>query len=88
MLFQVKLGGQIQTVTSIANCEVSLQGLKTEEIQMCLEAEASASVKVSVKAEMKHCQTAADKLDSKKSFSDTFSDRYTTFIMLLPGFSD
>uniref|UniRef100_A0A0S7ETT0 PERF n=1 Tax=Poeciliopsis prolifica TaxID=188132 RepID=A0A0S7ETT0_9TELE len=67
MLFQVKLGGQIQSVTSIANCEASLQGLKTEEIQMCLEAEASASVKVSVKAETKHCQASADKLDSKKS---------------------
>lgn len=75
VLLQVKLGGQVKSVTSIRNCEASLQGLKTDEIQMCLEAEASASVKVNVKAETKHCRSITDQSDSKKSFSDIFRDR-------------
>ncbi|KAM4717031.1 uncharacterized protein FYW61_017248 [Anableps anableps] len=74
---KVKLGGQVESVTSIANCEASLQGLKTEEIEMCLEAEASASVKVNMKAESKHCHKAVDKMDNKNSFSDIFRDRFT-----------
>ncbi|MED6277644.1 hypothetical protein CHARACLAT_015585 [Characodon lateralis] len=76
-LTKVKLGGQADSVTSIRQCEASLQGVNTEEIQMCLEAEASASARVSAKAEAKHCQTITDKMDNQKSFSDRFSDRFT-----------
>jgi len=79
MPLQVKLGGSLKSVTSIRQCEASLQGLSVEEVQMCLEAEASVSVKVSAQAEAKHCQKDSDKRDDKKSFSDLFSDRYRTF---------
>lgn len=75
MPFQVKLGGSIECVTSIRQCQASLQGLSMEDVQMCLEAEASASVKVSTKAEAKHCQKDIDKMESKISFSSLFNDR-------------
>ncbi|XP_041831027.1 perforin-1-like isoform X2 [Melanotaenia boesemani] len=74
---KVKLGGSVESVTSIKQCEASLQGLSVEEVQMCLEAEAAATIKVSIKAESKHCQKNSDKMENKKSFSDFFSDRFT-----------
>lgn len=74
--FQVTLGGSVQSVTSIRQCKASLQGLSVEEVQMCLEMEAAASVGVgSVKAESKHCKTDIDKTESKSSFSSLFNDR-------------
>uniref|UniRef100_A0A3Q4GJA3 Perforin 1.9 n=1 Tax=Neolamprologus brichardi TaxID=32507 RepID=A0A3Q4GJA3_NEOBR len=36
---KVKLGGSIESVTSIRQCQASLQGLSAEEVQMCLEVE-------------------------------------------------
>ncbi|KAK2833065.1 hypothetical protein Q5P01_016954 [Channa striata] len=74
---KVKLGGSVQSVTSIRQCQASLQGLSLEEIQMCLEAEASASVKATVKTQLKHCQKDTDKTESKTSFSGAFNDRFT-----------
>ncbi|XP_028267354.1 perforin-1-like [Parambassis ranga] len=74
---KVKLGGSVQSVTSIRQCEASLQGLSVEEVQMCLEVEASVSAKVSVKAETKHCNKDIQKSDSKSAFSSAFSDRFT-----------
>ena len=74
-LFQVKLGGSIESVTSIRQCEASLQGLNTEEIEMCLEVEASASIKATVNSESKHCKKDSDKMDMKTSFSGLFKDR-------------
>ncbi|KAM6904686.1 perforin-1-like [Xenentodon cancila] len=74
---KVRLGGGIVSVTSIRQCEASLQGLSVEEVQMCLEAEASVSIKVNIKADSKHCQGDSNKMDNKKSFSDLFNDRFT-----------
>ncbi|KAM4530381.1 perforin-1-like [Odontesthes bonariensis] len=74
---KVKLGGSLKSVTSIRQCEASLQGLSVEEVQMCLEAEASVSTKVNAKAEAKHCQRDSEKRDDKKDFSDLFNDRFT-----------
>lgn len=74
---KVKLGGSVESVTSIRQCQASLKGLSVEEVQMCLEAEASASIKVSVKSEAKHCQKDSSKMDNSKSFSDHFNDRFT-----------
>ncbi|XP_012727469.2 perforin-1 [Fundulus heteroclitus] len=74
---KVNLGGRVESVTSIRQCEASLLGLNTEEVQMCLEAEASASIKVQAEAESKHCREVTDKMENKKSISDTFNDRFT-----------
>ncbi|XP_070837489.1 perforin-1-like [Chaetodon trifascialis] len=74
---KVKLGGSVQSVTSIRQCQASLQGLSVEEVQMCLEVEASASVKATVKTQSKHCQKDIDKMESKSSFSSLFNDRFT-----------
>jgi len=76
LYFQVKLGGSVQSVTSIRQCQASLQGLSVEEVQMCLEAEASASMKViKIKTESKHCQKDIEKTESKSSFYGHFNDR-------------
>ncbi|XP_076121792.1 perforin-1-like [Alosa pseudoharengus] len=76
---KVTLGGMVQSVTSIRQCMASLQGLSSDEIKMCLDVEAAASVgdKVKTGAETKHCEEAKDKTESKNSFSSSFSDRFT-----------
>uniref|UniRef100_A0A3P8U1E7 Perforin 1.9 n=1 Tax=Amphiprion percula TaxID=161767 RepID=A0A3P8U1E7_AMPPE len=74
---KVKLGGSVETVTSIKECLASLQGFSVEEVQMCLEAEASASIKATMKAETKHCKKDIDKTATKSAFSSTFNDRLT-----------
>ncbi|XP_070704130.1 perforin-1-like [Pempheris klunzingeri] len=74
---KVKLGGSIQSVTSIRQCQASLQGLSVDEVQMCLETEASASIKVEIKTQTKHCKKDIDKMESKMSFSSLFNDRFT-----------
>eukprot|EP00066_Takifugu_rubripes_P002820 XP_003964971.1 PREDICTED: perforin-1-like [Takifugu rubripes] len=74
---KVRLGGSAHSVTSIRQCQASLQGLSTEEVQMCLEAEASATVKATMKSEMKHCKKDTEKMEFKTSFSGLFNDRFT-----------
>ncbi|KAM4534579.1 perforin-1-like [Fundulus diaphanus] len=74
---KVKLGGTVQSVTSIRQCQASIKGLTSEEVQMCLEVEASASFRVTVKAESKHCKRDVEKSESKSAFSSLFNDRFT-----------
>ncbi|CAL1587270.1 unnamed protein product [Knipowitschia caucasica] len=76
---KVQLGGSVQSVTSIRECEVNLQGLSVEEVQACLEVEASVSAGASVSshAESKHCKSEIKKSESKYSFSSSFNDRFT-----------
>ncbi|XP_068584115.1 perforin-1-like isoform X1 [Cebidichthys violaceus] len=75
---KVKMGGSIHSVTSIRQCQANLQGISVEEAQMCLEVEASASIKAAtIKTETKHCQKDSDKMESKASFSSLFNDRFT-----------
>ncbi|XP_019949736.2 perforin-1 [Paralichthys olivaceus] len=74
---KVKLGGSVESVTSIRQCQASLEGLSVEEVQMCLEAEASANFVVEVKAQNKFCKRDANKMESKSSFSSHFGDRFT-----------
>uniref|UniRef100_A0A667X4Q8 Perforin 1.1 n=1 Tax=Myripristis murdjan TaxID=586833 RepID=A0A667X4Q8_9TELE len=77
-LTKVQLGGSVQSVTSIRQCQARLQGLSVEEVEMCLEVEASASVGGgSMKTEAKHCKKDTEKTESKTSFSSMFSDRFT-----------
>ena len=66
----------MQSVTSIKQCQASLQGHSVEEVQMCLDVEASASIGAGeVKTETKHCKDDVDKTESKSSFSSLFNDR-------------
>ncbi|XP_030592007.1 perforin-1-like [Archocentrus centrarchus] len=74
---KVKLGGSIESVTSIRQCEASLQGLSAEEVQMCLEVEASASIKATISTQTKHCKKDIQQTDSKSAFSSLFNDRFT-----------
>ncbi|XP_073351010.1 perforin-1-like [Pagrus major] len=74
---KVKLGGSVESVTSIKQCEASLSGLSVEEVGMCLRAEASASVHITVSAQTEHCKKDIDKTDSKSAFSSLFNDRFT-----------
>ncbi|KAL6476545.1 hypothetical protein MHYP_G00150440 [Metynnis hypsauchen] len=76
---KVTLGGKVHSVTSIKQCQAALQGLSADEVKICLDVEASASVKekVNTKANMKHCDEAKSKTESKGSFSSNFNDRFT-----------
>ncbi|XP_027034395.1 perforin-1-like [Tachysurus fulvidraco] len=76
---KVTLGGKVHSVTSIRQCQASLQGLSMEEVKKCLDVEASASVagKVNVNVDSKHCDEAKTKTESKNSFSSNFNDRIT-----------
>ncbi|KAM8723515.1 perforin-1-like isoform 1-T2 [Acanthopagrus schlegelii] len=74
---KVKLGGSVQSVTSIKQCEASLSGLSVEEVGMCLKTEASASVHIKVSVQTEHCKKDIEKTDSKSSFSSRFNDRFT-----------
>ncbi|KAF7660571.1 hypothetical protein LDENG_00279780 [Lucifuga dentata] len=75
---KVKLGGSVQSVTSIRQCQASLQGLSVEEVKMCLDVEASASIgDNNFKTEAKHCKKDIEKTESKSSFSSLFNDRFT-----------
>lgn len=72
----MNLGGTVQSVTSIKQCQASLQGLSVEEVQVCLDVEASVSVGDSgLEAEFKRCQEDKTKTENKASFSSMFNDR-------------
>lgn len=71
----MKLGGSVQSVTSVRQCQARLNGLSVDEVQMCLQAEASVSAKVTANTEVKHCKKNVEKRESKSSFSDLFNDR-------------
>ncbi|XP_060758683.1 perforin-1-like [Neoarius graeffei] len=79
---KVTLGGEVHSVTSIKECEATLQGLSVDEVKMCLDVEASVSmgIKVNLQTEAHHCKQSKDKTLSKKSFSSSFSDRETNVI--------
>ncbi|XP_058261853.1 perforin-1-like isoform X2 [Hemibagrus wyckioides] len=78
---KVTLGGEVRSVTSIKECEASLQGLSVDEVKMCLDMEASVSKgPASVRAETKHCKENKKKTSNKKSFASSFNDRDTNVI--------
>lgn len=70
----------MHSVTSIKQCETTLQGLSVDEVKICLDVEASANVlgKANVKAESKHCNEDREKTESKRSFSNRFQDRWVS----------
>ncbi|XP_035255270.1 perforin-1-like [Anguilla anguilla] len=75
---KVELGGSVHSVTSIRQCQAALQGLSSEEVKTCLDVEAAASVGDNkLSTEVKHCKSAADKLENKAGFSSNFNDRLT-----------
>ncbi|KAJ0058262.1 hypothetical protein NL108_012405, partial [Boleophthalmus pectinirostris] len=72
---KVHIGGSVKSVTSIRECEASLQGLSVEEVQACLEVEASASYGQSqARSEAKHCKNNIQQSENKASFSSSFND--------------
>ncbi|XP_060758264.1 perforin-1-like [Neoarius graeffei] len=79
---KVTLGGEVRSVTSIKECQATLQGLSVDEVKMCLDVEASVSMAIAVnlQTEAHHCKQSKDKTLSKKSFSSSFSDRETNVI--------
>ncbi|KAF5894976.1 perforin-1-like, partial [Clarias magur] len=73
---QVTLGGEVSSVTSIKECQVTMQGLSIDEVKMCLDVEASVSMGISakLKTEAHHCKHAKDKVLNEKSFASNFND--------------
>uniref|UniRef100_A0A3P9KSG5 Perforin 1.9 n=1 Tax=Oryzias latipes TaxID=8090 RepID=A0A3P9KSG5_ORYLA len=74
---KVKMGGKVQAVTSIRECEAHLNGIEVNEVDMCLRVEASATIKgTTISSEVQHCQGKKDKLGRKITFSSYFNDRF------------
>ncbi|RVE69903.1 hypothetical protein OJAV_G00082380 [Oryzias javanicus] len=75
---KVKMGGKVEAVTSIRECEAHLEGIEVNEVEMCLKVEASATVKFNtMSAEYQQCQAKKDNSGRKVSFSTHFNDRFT-----------
>ncbi|XP_024127703.1 perforin-1-like [Oryzias melastigma] len=75
---KVKMGGMVNAVTSIRECEAHLEGIEVSEVEMCLRVEASATIRIKTESsEHKHCQTKKDKSGRKIKFSNHFTDRFT-----------
>ncbi|XP_046721338.1 perforin-1-like [Silurus meridionalis] len=79
---KVTLGGEIRSVTSIKECQASLQGLSVDEVKSCLDLEASVSMGIGsdMQNEAYHCKQAKKKYLNERSFSSTFSDRETNVL--------
>ncbi|XP_028670825.1 perforin-1-like [Erpetoichthys calabaricus] len=75
----VNLGGKVDTITSVKTCEVSMKGLSIEDVENCLNVEASATVvsKVNVSSSLSHCKALKTSQNRSDSFSKEFSDRKT-----------
>ncbi|RVE69900.1 hypothetical protein OJAV_G00082340 [Oryzias javanicus] len=72
------MGGKVEAVTSIRECEAHLEGIEVSEVETCLRVEASATMKANTaSAEYKHCQEKKDKSGRKITFSSFFTDRFT-----------
>ncbi|XP_016124685.1 perforin-1-like [Sinocyclocheilus grahami] len=78
-IVQVKLGGTVQSVTSVKQCMATLQDLSMDEVKACLDVEASASVmgRISIDTAYRHCKQSKDKRLSTHSFANSFTDRLT-----------
>ncbi|XP_050954487.1 perforin 1.9 [Labeo rohita] len=76
---QVKLGGTVQSVTSVKQCMAALQDLSVDEIKTCLDVEASASVmgRTSINTAYGHCKQSKNKKLNAHSFANSFTDRLT-----------
>ncbi|KAF4093136.1 hypothetical protein AMELA_G00029680 [Ameiurus melas] len=79
---KVTLGGEVRSVTSIKECEASLQGLSVDEVKMCLDVEASTSMGIasSLQTEAHRCKEIKEKNKYKTSFASSFSDRFVPHI--------
>lgn len=62
-------------MTSIKQCQASLQGLSADEVNMCLETEASFTIGATAETQSKHCKKDIEKTERKAEFSSLFNDR-------------
>ncbi|KAM9780240.1 perforin-1-like [Neosynchiropus ocellatus] len=74
---KVKLGGAINSVTSVKDCLANLEGSSANDVQLCLGVEASLNIVVQIDSKYNHCKKQNDKTENKASFSTRFSDRFT-----------
>ncbi|XP_077051121.1 perforin-1.3 [Siphateles boraxobius] len=80
-LRRVDLGGHVQSTTALKTCKVSMSGLSVQEVSFCLSLEASAIIKpVNVSAKTHFCKERQSKLETKSSFSGSFTDRVTDIL--------
>ncbi|KAM9457729.1 perforin-1-like [Clarias gariepinus] len=79
---QVTLGGEVRSVTSIKECQASLQGLSVDEVKMCLDMETTASKGPAANIQNKsyHCRQARQRRLNRRSFASSFRDRESTVI--------
>ncbi|XP_053706995.1 perforin-1-like [Synchiropus splendidus] len=74
---KVKLGGAINSVTSVQDCMANLEGVSVNDVQLCLGVEASLNSVVEINSKYNHCKKQNDKTENKASFATRFTDRFT-----------
>ncbi|XP_018428544.1 PREDICTED: perforin-1-like [Nanorana parkeri] len=74
---QADVGGQVVEVNSIKTCQASMDGLSTDELNYCLNIEASLAVtgKAKTSAKAKACKELSQKSNKGESFHQTFNER-------------
>ncbi|XP_069838372.1 perforin-1-like [Dendropsophus ebraccatus] len=72
----VKVGGRTQEFVAVRQCEVSMSGLKMDEVKDCFAAEASVGIsKVSVSSKVEQCKIKLEESGFQGNFHQTFSER-------------
>ncbi|XP_043942172.1 perforin-1-like [Protopterus annectens] len=78
---KVQLGGRIQEVTALRTCQMSLEGMTSEEVRDCLDMEASANaIKVKGSFKYKWCQTFMKEHLGGLKFSEKYNERSSEVI--------
>ncbi|XP_075140883.1 perforin-1-like [Leptodactylus fuscus] len=76
----VKVGGQTQEVTAVRTCEVTMKGLKMDEVKDCLSVEAEIGISQinnsgSINPKVEHCKEKSTKARFGGDFHQTFNER-------------
>ncbi|KAG9467821.1 hypothetical protein GDO78_014235 [Eleutherodactylus coqui] len=77
---RVKVGGQIQEVTAVRTCQVTMNGLKMDEVKDCLEVGAEIEISkmgksASINSKVEHCKKQMTKAKFGGDFHQTFNER-------------
>ncbi|XP_040297134.1 perforin-1-like [Bufo bufo] len=77
---RVKVGGRTQEVTAVRTCQVSMSGLRVDEVKDCLSVEAEVGISkmgnsATVNSKTEQCKSKLKKANFGGDFHQTFSDR-------------
>ncbi|XP_051009068.1 perforin-1 [Acomys russatus] len=78
----VDLGGRISAITALRTCQLTLDGLTTDEVEDCLNVEAQVSIgaKGSASSELKACEEKKKEHKMATSFHQTYRERHVEVV--------